>query len=134
MKKILGVEVIESINDILHGEESEAFYNYQSEKSNDFVNEPERAARCYDAAAEGCDGSYHWEVIEDFREFGSDMLREAWKKIDDVISDMDVFDFTVHKAKQIEAAFEQCETDFEDSVVRCEKWHIEHGTYEQQVG
>ena len=42
--------------------------NWTSEKDSDFINEPNRAARCYDAAEDGGDGKTHAEVIEDWRE------------------------------------------------------------------
>jgi len=41
---------------------------WTSDKDSDFINEPERAARCYDAAEYGADGKTHAEVIEDWRE------------------------------------------------------------------
>ena len=132
MKSILGVDVIESINDMLHDSEtSQAFYAWQSEKACDFINEPERAARCHEAAAEGCDGSYTHEVIDDFREFGQMLLKEAWQLIDNELIDMDSSADVYHEA---ELEFEECEKAFEADVVRCEEWHIKNGTYEQQGG
>ena len=34
-----------------------------------FIDDPERAARIYDAAEFGCDGSFHAEIIQDWRDF-----------------------------------------------------------------
>ena len=34
-----------------------------------FINDPERAERVYAAAEHGCNGSYHAEVIQDWRNF-----------------------------------------------------------------
>ena len=136
MKNILGVDVIESIDDFLHNSDtSNAFYEWQSEKSSDFINEPERAARCHEAAADGCDGSYHWEVIEDFREFGRELLKEAWKLIDNELQEQDTDEIEFHvAATDVQEMFEECEKAFEADCDRCEKWHIDHGTYDQQGG
>ena len=54
---------------------SEYVANWTSEKDSDFINEPERAARCYDAAEFGCDGKTHAEVIEDWREAFNTFIR-----------------------------------------------------------
>lgn len=48
---------------------------WTSEKDSDFINEPDRAARCADAAEDGCDGKTHAEVIEDWREAFSAWIR-----------------------------------------------------------
>lgn len=134
MKNILGVDVIESINDFLHDSEtSNAFYTWQSEKACDFINEPDRAARCHEAAAEGCDGSYTYEVIDDFREFGQMLLKEAWQLIDNELQQQDTDEIEFHiAAADVQELFEECERAFEADVVRCEEWHIKNGTYEQQ--
>lgn len=56
---------------------SEYVQNWTAEKDADFINEPKRAARCYDASAYGCDGKTHAEVIEDWRE-----SFDTWLKYD----------------------------------------------------
>ena len=64
---------------------SEYVQNWTSDKDSDFINEPERAARCHDAAEFGCDGKTHSEVIEDWREsfsaWLSDETRSAWSAV-----------------------------------------------------
>lgn len=126
------MDVIESINDFLHDSEtSNAFYTWQSEKACDFINEPDRAARCHEAAADGCDGSYTYEVIDDFREFGQMLLKEAYNLIVHICVDEDL---SAVVESQAAAEFEECERAFEADVVRCEEWHIKNGTYEQQGG
>ncbi len=55
---------------------SEYVANWTSEKDSDFINEPERAARCNDAAEFGADGKTHAEVIEDWRESFSAWMRD----------------------------------------------------------
>lgn len=139
MKSILGVDVIESINDMLHDSEtSNAFYAWQGEKACDFINEPDRAARCHEEAADGCDGSYHYEVIDDFREFGQMLLKEAWQLISNELTGWDSPDLTEQDYRDMDAQaayeFEECEKAFEADVVRCEEWHIKNGTYEEQAG
>jgi len=53
-----------------------------SDRDSDFINEPERAARCHDAAEFGADGKTHAEVIQDWRDafsyWLSDETRSAW--------------------------------------------------------
>ena len=39
-----------------------------AERDSDFINEPDRADRCYTAAEFGSDGKTHSEVIEDWRD------------------------------------------------------------------
>lgn len=126
---ILDVAVIESVNDFLHSDRAEDFYVWQSEKSNDFINEPERAARCHDAAGYGCDGSYTWEVLEDFLEFGRMLLSDAWKAVDDRMCELDLCDnATLDTIRD----FSACEAAFEADVRSSEEWHIKNGSYEQQ--
>jgi hypothetical protein len=132
MKNILGVDVIESINDFLHDSElANQFYAQQSEKMCDFTNDPDRAARCHEAAADGCDGSYTYEVIEDFREFGEGLLKESWLLIEHELFSMDEEDYgTAYEAA--EQAFEECRAAFEKDVCRCEEWHDKNGTLYSQ--
>src|SRR4030095_10743784 len=47
---------------------SEAVEYLTCERDSDFINEPERADRCHNAAEYGCDGKTHSEVIEDWRD------------------------------------------------------------------
>lgn len=47
-----------------------------SDRDSDFINEPERAARCRDAAEHGCDGKTHAEVIDDWRDAFTYWLQE----------------------------------------------------------
>jgi hypothetical protein len=58
---------------------SEYMDYWTSEKDSDFINEPERAARCHDAAEDGCDGKTHAEVIEDWREAFSTWMRATFR-------------------------------------------------------
>jgi hypothetical protein len=135
MKTIHGTLVIESINDFLHDpKESNNFYTWQSEKSNDFINYPERAARCHDAAADGCDGSYAHEVIDDFREFGRELLTDAWRSISSDLCEIEDDDEAFRMECQFESEYDACYAAFEADCDRLEKWHIENGTYEQQCG
>ena len=128
MKTIRGVQFIESVDDILDDTKlSNQFYTWQGEKSSDFVNEPERAARCHDAAADGCDGSFHWEVIEDFREFGHDLLRESERSLGVVLDRGRVEDVSTD-----EIQVNECLTAFDADIESLVKFHQEAGSYEKQ--
>lgn len=91
---------------------SEYVANWTAEKDSDFFNEPERAARCYDAAEFGCDGKTHAEVIEDWREAFS-----AW------ISDQRRWNEPERFVAAVNAHF--------DSV---EEWHNKNGSLFQEIG
>jgi len=49
---------------------------FTSERDGDYINEPERASRCNDAAEEGCDGKTHQDVIQDWRDYFSQWTRD----------------------------------------------------------
>lgn len=55
---------------------SEYVSNWTSENDSDFINNPDRAERCYDAAEFGCDGKTHKEVIDDWRNAFDAWLRD----------------------------------------------------------
>ena len=86
--------------------------NWTAEKDCDFWNEPDRAARCYDAAEHGADGKTHAEVIGDWREAFRAMIRDrrAWSEPARFIA-------------AVEAHF--------DAV---EQWHADHGSLDQEIG
>jgi hypothetical protein len=132
MKTIRGINVIECVNDFLNDtKQSQAFYTMQGEKESDFINEPDRAARCYDAASDGCSGSTHSEVIDDFREFGDDLLRDQWRAIE---HQMETDDASPEEYEQAEQLFIECETAFNADCDKLEAWHEENGSLHQQVG
>lgn len=64
------------VHDFIRGPEVEAL---TCDRDADFINEPERAARCHDAAEDGCDGKTHHEVIEDWRDAFSNWLSDEHK-------------------------------------------------------
>ena len=86
--------------------------NWTAEKDSDFINEPERAERCADAAECGADGKTHAEVIEDWRE-----AFRAWIRDKRLWNDPERF------IAAVEAHF--------DSV---EAWHERNGSLWQEIG
>jgi hypothetical protein len=46
------------------------------DRDSDFINQRDRAARCYDAAESGSDGKTHAEVIGDWRDAFESMLQD----------------------------------------------------------
>lgn len=50
--------------------------------SDDWINDAERMQRCHEAAEEGEEGSFHGEVIQDWRNFLSDLERDATRAAD----------------------------------------------------
>jgi hypothetical protein len=84
-----------------------------------FINDPNRANRLEKAARDGCDGSYHYEIIEDWEEY-SDGLSVYVPDEDDPEGD---FDLTLDQYNTIKR-----------KIKECEDWHIKNGSYETQIG
>lgn len=93
---------------------TEFYANYSASEREDFIGNADRAARCYDAAENGADGSTHSEAIDDmrhaFRAWMRDKRRGMW-------SDCERF------AAAVEAHF--------DGV---EAWHQQNGSLEREIG
>lgn len=94
---------------------SEFVEDLTSERDADFINEPERAARCWDAAEHGCDGKTHAEVINDWREAFTYWLQdrarwghsEEWPRFEAAVN----------------AHFESVE-----------QWHEKNGSLHEEIG
>ena len=146
MKTICGVQVPESVSDLLSVPEwSEAYYNWSARNSDDFINCPDRAARCYDAAADGCDGSTHAERIDDFRDYGSSLFRDLYEALEQAIESHPMWDtdedenpegFAAYEelVNQYWEQFEACEQAYSADVDALEDWHDKNGSLDQQVG
>jgi len=82
--------------------------------SDDWINDPARAARCDDAASNGADGSTHAEHIDDmraiFRIYMRDRKNSAWKPTERFIGAVEEY--------------------FDD----LECWHDANGTLDQMIG
>jgi len=79
-----------------------------------FINDPERAERIHDAAEHGCDGSTHYEIIEDWREFADMLFRSlSWDDRDDAEPLRDALDSAINE---------------------CESWHEKNGTLHESIG
>lgn len=139
MKNLLDVLVPETIDDVLNNSRwSERYYAFSADKDNDFINEPDRAARCHAAAADGSDGKYHWESIDDFHEFGMSLFNELEKELDDAIDHSSLWDIDRDLMQQMSdkllIAFEQCQTDYQADCHQLEEWHEKNGTLNQEIG
>ena len=85
---------------------------WTADKDQDFINEPDRATRCYDAAEHAADGKTHAEVIEDWRE-----AFKAWVR-----------------DKRLWNQPERFMTAVEEHFDAIEAWHESHGSLYQQIG
>jgi hypothetical protein len=94
--------------------------------SDDWINDPDRMERCNDAAEEGCEGSTHAEIIQDWRDFLSNLFdekkRDLWNDLED-----EEFDKALLELEEITAKIE-------DEIKTCEDWHFENGSLGDQVG
>lgn len=80
--------------------------------SDDWINDPERMSRCSDAAENGCDGSTHYEVIQDWRSSFSDWMSDY------------------HRHKEYELFVSAVDSYFDD----LEMWHETNGTLHLEIG
>lgn len=91
-----------------------------SERDCDFINEPERAERCADAAKYGADGKTHAEVIGDWRDAFKykmqDRERKNWNRENSPF-------LTERFIAAVEAHF--------DAV---EEWHEKNGSLWNEIG
>jgi hypothetical protein len=94
---------------------SEFVSNWTSEKDSDFVNEPDRANRCYEAAENGADGKTHAEVIEDWREAFNAWMRDRMRG---------------HWGAEPERFI----AAVEDHFSQVEAWHEKNGSLWQEIG
>jgi predicted RNase H-like HicB family nuclease len=97
------------VDDFIH---SEYVSNWTSGKDSDFINELDRADRCYTAAEFGADGKTYAEVIEDWREAFQAWIRDRrmWQEPERFIAG-------------VNAHF--------DAV---EDWHESHGSLFTEIG
>jgi hypothetical protein len=87
----------------------------ESRLGNDlFISDPDRADRMHEAAEHGEDGSTHYEIIEDWRDFARDLFRSL---------SMDDRD---DEEKNYETLM--------DEINSCEEYHDGIGTLHNQVG
>lgn len=78
-----------------------------------WIEDPDRAERCENAAVDGCDGSTHQEHINDWREAFRDFMRYERRGHNECELVMDA----------VEAYWDNLET-----------WHEKNGTLFEQVG
>ena len=76
--------------------------------------------RCHEAAEDGCDGSTHREVMDDWREFlerlESDATRAAmWHD-------------------RVTAEIERRAESIREEIDKCEAWHEKNGSLDKQAG
>lgn len=88
-----------------------------------FISDPDRANRILEAAEDGCDGSTHAEVIEDWREFAAILQSEASR----ALWGMDGED---GDGDRLEMAFAALEED----IARAEAHHEKAGTLHEVIG
>lgn len=99
-----------------------------------FINEPERAARCHEAAEDGADGSTHAEHIQDFQDYADEHYKALSDAVQSITTDSE--DEAAFEAEcdvladEIDAAQSELNADLE----RLEKWHADNGSLHQQVG
>jgi hypothetical protein len=91
---------------------SEFVASWIADNDADFINEPERASRCYDAAEFGADGKTHAEVIQDWRDAFRAYVRD----------------------KHLWSEPERFMAAVESRIDQVELWHEKNGSLDQQIG
>ena len=128
------------VNDFLHGGfwQSWDSENRSPGSAGMILADPERFDRCYEAAGEGCDGSTHAEIIEDWRAAVNSLH----------VADADCEGCNCHKSE-----CESCTwgpgagTDFDAGTITaadlaallaeiddCETWHNTNGSLQTALG
>lgn len=103
-----------TINELISGEYGD-FYTWQSERIVGYGKTADRFSRIHDAAEHGCDGSTYAEKIDDFRDFADEVYGEY-------------FDTFNNEADEVARKM------LDANIDRCERWHIDNGSIDQQVG
>lgn len=95
-------------------------FNPFGSSSDDWINDPDRADRCNEAAEHGCEGSTHYEIMQDWRDFLSDLFRDYRRGNDeDEITD---------------AELDAIEASIDAEIDACEAYHETAGTLHEQIG
>ena len=101
--------------------ESQAWEYFISDRlGNDlFISDPERANRIWEAAENGCDGSTHYEHIQDWRDFLS-LYREYEPGFDERGRDYRLCPGIIDSIT--------------DEIDACEAWHDANGSLHEEIG
>lgn len=94
---------IKTLEELYQSEYFQMYYQFPT-SSDEWINNPDRMERCEEAAQEGCDGSTHQEIIDDWRE---------------CLDSLDLDDETKESIAQ--------------EIDDCEKWHTENGSIDDQL-
>lgn len=100
-------------------------YIGSTQGSDFFINDPDRAARCHDAAEHGADGSTHAEHINDWREY-AEQLREEASRIAWRLDEPD----DVRAEEEIQAWHDRITAEID----ACEQWHADNGDLHEEIG
>ncbi len=90
-----------------------------------FINDPDRAERCYDAAENGADGSTHAEAIQDQRDFAEILYDEARRA---------VWKLDGPEADEAEIELEDWQDTISALLDEVETWHETNGSLHQEIG
>ena len=99
--------------------ESDEYQAYISDRlGNDlFINDPVRAERIHEAAESGSDGSYHYEVINDWQDF---------------LNSLRIYDPEFDEEENCDLTEEQFDT-IQKEITECYEWHQKNGSLYQQL-
>jgi hypothetical protein len=116
-----------TINDLLSHPAWDGFIH--DRLGNDlFLSDPDRAGRIYEAAKDGCDGSTHAEIIEDWRDFAETLFRDVEYSI---LRDLDL---DLREEYMLEGAVTAIRDSLFAEIDACEDWHDKNGTLHEQIG
>lgn len=86
--------------------------------SDDWINDTERMERCQKSAEHGADGSTHYEVIQDWRDFLSNLFRDLRRHAE---------------TDEEEANIEHLEAQISEEIDACEAYHEQAGTLHESL-
>ena len=88
--------------------------------SDDWLHDPERMERCWDAAVMGADGSTHREIMDDWRGFLERLEREAHCK--------------AWAHDRVMSVVESRAQSIREEIDACEAWHEKNGSIDEMAG
>ena len=116
MKTRNAINFPSTLEDLIQHEDFTPF----GSSSDDWLCDPERMARCYEAAGDGGDGSTHYEHITAWREFLSRLRSEASS--------------AAMWHDRVSAEIERRCAAIDTEIDACEKWHEKNGSLHDEIG
>lgn len=112
-----------TLDEMIRSEEWQSYEASVGDVQSLLLSDPDRADRMIKASEDGCDGSTHAEIIEDWREF---------------LGTLKVYDPDFHDKEDLETRDFDITKEQEEAITKeiddCEEWHRNNGSLNEEVG